>query len=55
MQCICLSKENEENVFIVVEKKQIFDLINIECFTCKLPFYLKEEKKLFFDYHKVFM
>ena len=28
---------------------------NIECFTCKLPFCLKEEKNCFFDYHKVFM
>ena len=28
---------------------------NIECFTCKLPFCLKEEKNCFFYYHKVFM
>ena len=29
---------------------------NIECFTCKLPFYLNEEKNcFFFYYHKVFM
>ena len=28
---------------------------NIECFTCKLPCCLKEEKNCFFDYHKVFM
>ena len=28
---------------------------NIECFTCKLPFCLKEEKDCFFDYHRVFM
>ena len=28
---------------------------NIECFTCILPFCLKEEKNCFFDYHKVFM
>ena len=28
---------------------------NIECFTCKLPFCLKEEKNSVFDYHKVFM
>ena len=27
---------------------------NIECFTCKLPFCLKEEKNCFFDYHKIF-
>lgn len=28
---------------------------NIECYTCKLTFCLKEEKNCFFDYHKVFM
>ena len=28
---------------------------NIECFTCKLPCCLKEEKNCFFDYHEVFM
>jgi hypothetical protein len=28
---------------------------NIECVTCKLPFYLIEEKNCFFDYHKIFM
>ena len=28
---------------------------SIKCFTCKLPFCLKEEKNCFFDYHKVFM
>ena len=27
-------------------------LFNIEFFTCKLPFCLKEEKNCFFDYHK---
>ena len=28
---------------------------NIECFTCKLPFCLKDERNCFFDYHKIFM
>ena len=28
---------------------------NIECFTCKLPFCLRDKKNCFFDYHKVFM
>ncbi len=28
---------------------------NIECFTCKLPFCLRERKNCFFDYHKIFM
>jgi hypothetical protein len=28
---------------------------NIECFTCKLPFCLRDRKKFFFDYHKIFM
>lgn len=28
---------------------------DIECFTCKLAFCLKEEKNCFFDYHKIFM
>ena len=28
---------------------------NIECFTCKLPFCLKDEKNCFFNYHKIFM
>ena len=35
--------------------KEAYFRSNIECFTCKLPFCLKEEKKCFFDYHKIFM
>ena len=27
----------------------------IECFTCKLPICLKDERDCFFDYHKIFM
>jgi hypothetical protein len=27
---------------------------NIECFTCKLPFCLKDEKNCFSDYHNIF-
>ncbi len=28
---------------------------DIECFSCKLAFCLKEGKTCFFDYHKIFM
>ncbi len=28
---------------------------NVECFTCKLSFCLKDKKNCFFDYHNIFM